>query len=98
MSALAALVAAAAIGGTALTAPAKAATTTQYNLTIVRSPGTAQITSLFGVNANGDAFGHGAVQHAWHGDNFRARGGQAAYLFPRCVTDAVRPQFVGKAV
>jgi probable HAF family extracellular repeat protein len=80
MSALAALGAAAVIGGTALTAPAHAATT-QYTLTIVRSPGTAQITSLNGVNANGDAFGTAIESGALTEEGFLLKAGSTTMQF-----------------
>src|ERR1700733_9445193 len=81
MSALAALGAAAVIGGTALTAPAHAATTTQYSLTIFRSPSTAQITSLNGVNANGDAFGTAIESGALTEEGFLLKAGSTTMQF-----------------
>jgi probable HAF family extracellular repeat protein len=81
MSALGALAAAAALGGTALTAPAQAATPTQYNLTIIRSPGTAQVTSIFGINANGDVFGTAIESGALTEEGFQLKAGSATMQF-----------------
>lgn len=81
MSALGALSAAAAIGGTALTAPAQAATPTQYTLTIIRSPSTAQVTSIFGINANGDAFGTAIENGALTEEGFLLKAGSTTMQF-----------------
>jgi probable HAF family extracellular repeat protein len=102
LSALGALSAAAAFGGTVLTAPAQAAATTQYNLTIIRSPGTAQVTSVFGINANGDVFGTAIESGSPTEEGFLLKAGSTTMQFlgsPGDQTNAksvARPQGLNK--
>jgi probable HAF family extracellular repeat protein len=109
MSALGILSAVAVISGTALTAPAQAAattphvaTTSQYNLTIIRSPGTLQTTSIFGINANGDVFGTAAENGALTQEGFLLKAGSTTMQFlgspgdPTNAKSFARPQGLNK--